>query len=151
MPAAHLLPCPSCARHIRETERACPFCQTRTSPQFRSNRPAALPVVRLGRAALLAWGTTLAATACNSPEAAAPAPVAPPPESDPAAVLTPIAAPTPPEPEPPPAVEPPPEVVADAPEELEEPEAATPMRRRRRRPDPIMTGAPVAAYGAPSF
>lgn len=63
MTDARLIPCPDCARHVRATEVACPFCS------------AALPVTqaarawprstgtRLSRAALFALGASAAAVA----------------------------------------------------------------------------------------
>jgi hypothetical protein len=56
-----LLPCPSCARHVRVSEDACPFCAT-ALPE-RSAPPLRTPAVRLGRAALFALGTSAAAIA----------------------------------------------------------------------------------------
>ena len=64
---SRLLPCPSCARHVRAFEAACPFCAA-TLPAF----PAAAPVARtagkrLSRAALFALGASAAAiAACSS-------------------------------------------------------------------------------------
>lgn len=56
-----LAPCPSCARHVRRGERACPFCASSlasaSSPATRS------PTERLGRAALFTFGAALATTA----------------------------------------------------------------------------------------
>ncbi|MFN7696980.1 MAG: hypothetical protein ACK6CU_19950 [Deltaproteobacteria bacterium] len=67
-----LRPCSSCARHIRATENACPFCHAVLEP---SPTTATGPSVgRLGRAALFAFGaaatTAALATAtegCSSP------------------------------------------------------------------------------------
>lgn len=54
---SHLVPCPSCNRHVRATEMECPFCgdlvDLATSPA------PALPSSRLGRAATFAFGATL--------------------------------------------------------------------------------------------
>lgn len=62
-PMAHLLPCPSCARHVRASETACPFCEAvlaDTSPVSMSASAA-----RLGRAAIFVAGTALVATAAT--------------------------------------------------------------------------------------
>ena len=63
----HLVPCPACQRHVRAAETACPFCEVALDT---SNTVAPeLPTQRLGRAALFAFGATLAAsltaTACG--------------------------------------------------------------------------------------
>ena len=64
-----LLPCPSCARHVRAFEAACPFCAA-ALPAF----PPAAPVARatgkrLSRAALFALGASAAAIAACSSQA----------------------------------------------------------------------------------
>jgi len=50
-----LLPCPSCSRHVRTTDRACPFCRTAIALE------PAVPVIgeRLGRAAIFAFGAAM--------------------------------------------------------------------------------------------
>jgi hypothetical protein len=53
-----LVPCPSCARHVRATELSCPFCATALEAD--ASRVSVVPSTRLGRAALFAFGTTLA-------------------------------------------------------------------------------------------
>jgi len=55
-----LLACPTCSRHIRSTERACPFCRGALHPSF--GVPLALPTPRsrLSRAALAFGASTLA-------------------------------------------------------------------------------------------
>lgn len=53
----HLVPCPNCARHVRQTEAACPFCSVELALQHLS--PPALPRGRLGRAATFAFGASL--------------------------------------------------------------------------------------------
>jgi hypothetical protein len=64
---SHLTPCPGCERHVRVHEAACPFCKT--ALDLANVPPPALPTARLGRAALFAFGVTLAAgagtTACG--------------------------------------------------------------------------------------
>jgi hypothetical protein len=52
-----LVPCPSCARHVRQSEPACPFCSVELALGHVS--PAPLPRVRLGRAATFAFGASL--------------------------------------------------------------------------------------------
>src|SRR6185503_7936673 len=56
-----LFPCPSCARHVRRFESACPFCDAALSLEV---LPAPLlPQRRLSRAATFAFGATLASAA----------------------------------------------------------------------------------------
>lgn len=52
----HLVPCPSCARHVRQSELACPFCSVKLALEHVS---PALPRSRLGRAATFAFGASL--------------------------------------------------------------------------------------------
>jgi hypothetical protein len=54
-----LEPCPSCARHVRAIERACPFCGASTEVAL----SRATPSERLGRAALFVFGTAMATSA----------------------------------------------------------------------------------------
>jgi hypothetical protein len=56
-----LVPCPSCARHVRQSESACPFCSVELA--LGNVSPAALPRVRLGRAATFAFGASLVGAA----------------------------------------------------------------------------------------
>ena len=58
---AQLVPCPNCSRHVRQTESACPFCETTLSLGHIPAHP--LPRTRLGRAATFAFGATLVAGA----------------------------------------------------------------------------------------
>lgn len=60
-----LLPCPSCARHVRRTESACPFCSAAISLAGVPERR--LPTERLGRAATLAFGVATSLSACTTP------------------------------------------------------------------------------------
>lgn len=53
-----LLPCPSCARHVRRSETSCPFCACTLSLAHAPPRP--MPTERLGRAALMAFTTLVA-------------------------------------------------------------------------------------------
>ena len=54
--------CPSCTRHIRASESACPFCDTVLDAPLRippdTNR-------RLGRAAAFVFGAAIAVSACG--------------------------------------------------------------------------------------
>ncbi len=56
-----LVPCPSCRRHVRKHESACPFCSTELS--LTHLPPPVLPRTRLGRAATFTFGATLAGAA----------------------------------------------------------------------------------------
>lgn len=64
-----LRPCASCGRHVRITESACPFCRAALdptpTPPSHVSPIGRLPVGRMGRAAIFAFGaaaTTVAAT-----------------------------------------------------------------------------------------
>lgn len=57
---AHLRPCGGCARHVRADETFCPFCNEALPPAPPAREA---PAARLGRAALMAVGVTVAATA----------------------------------------------------------------------------------------
>jgi hypothetical protein len=60
----HLLPCPACQRHVRVRETSCPFCGAGLA--LSDSPPPVLPRARLGRAALFAFGATIAgAAACG--------------------------------------------------------------------------------------
>jgi hypothetical protein len=61
-----LVPCVGCGRHVRATESACPFCHAEVTAEMAA-RAAPSPGARLGRAALFAFGATIAvtATACG--------------------------------------------------------------------------------------
>ena len=67
MSDARLLPCPSCERHVRASEEACPFCAA-ALPERPAPAPLPrTPAVRLSRAAMFALGATAAAVAaCSS-------------------------------------------------------------------------------------
>jgi hypothetical protein len=69
--ATSLVPCPSCARHVRATERACPFCRTALSAAIAAK---AIPgsAQRLSRAAAFTFAASLAATGCSSDATPAP-------------------------------------------------------------------------------
>ena len=57
--SAHLVACPSCARHVRVSEQACPFCRTSLPASFAAAPGPRTVGVRLKRAALYAIGGTL--------------------------------------------------------------------------------------------
>jgi hypothetical protein len=56
MTKAHLRACAVCARHVRVTEAACPFCGKELSDDFRAGPPPSPPRARLSRAALFSLG-----------------------------------------------------------------------------------------------
>jgi hypothetical protein len=68
MTRPHLRACSSCARHVRVSEEACPFCGSALADSFRAAPAPQAPGARLTRAALFAFGAgTLALTpACSS-------------------------------------------------------------------------------------
>ncbi len=68
MTQSHLVACASCARHVRVSEAACPFCGATLADSLRASPRPQPPGVRLTRAALFAFGTgTLALSpACSS-------------------------------------------------------------------------------------
>src|SRR4051812_45810637 len=55
------LPCPSCKRHVRAGDEACPFCASSMPADV---RVAAAPTRRLGRSALFAFAVGVAG--CSS-------------------------------------------------------------------------------------
>ena len=57
MTKSHLRACPACARHVRVSEEACPFCRSALSDSFRASAAPQAPGARLTRAALFAFGT----------------------------------------------------------------------------------------------
>lgn len=68
---SHLVPCPSCARHVRTSEAQCPFCAG--SLESVADTPAPkMPNTRLGRAAQFAFGaavaTSMTVSACGDGE-----------------------------------------------------------------------------------
>jgi hypothetical protein len=69
MKKAHLIPCPSCARHVRASETACPFCRGALAATAARPAPRApAPTSRLSRAAMYAFGagTITLASACST-------------------------------------------------------------------------------------
>lgn len=61
-----LVPCPVCERHVRASDRACPFCDAAISPELAA-RVVPLPRERLDRAKIAAFGAaaSLALAACG--------------------------------------------------------------------------------------
>lgn len=58
----HLVPCNGCGRHVRASERDCPFCGDAVD----ATQPVpGRPTVRLGRAATFAFGAALAAASAS--------------------------------------------------------------------------------------
>jgi hypothetical protein len=57
-----LLPCSGCSRHVRASDRVCPFCGEALPLSLQK---VALPTKRLGRAATMAFGVAIAASACG--------------------------------------------------------------------------------------
>jgi hypothetical protein len=62
--ATSLVPCPSCARHVRASERACPFCRSML-PSTLASKAIPGATQRLSRAAAFTFAATLAATGCS--------------------------------------------------------------------------------------
>lgn len=84
-----LAPCPSCTRHVRVSESACPFCGQAVALEARAQP---MPLERLSRAALFAFSASVAMASGCGPQTVEPTPVQP--------VPTPVAQPEPqPEPE----------------------------------------------------
>ncbi len=135
---AHLIPCDACARHVRATDAACPFCGARVPP----SAPHALPTERLSRAALFVFGAAVAGAACVPTEnAPAPQPVvntAPPIPPPHVVVVT--------EPAPPPVPAPPVGVVTPDPNTT-----AAPAYGAAPPPGPPLDlgGSAATRYGAP--
>ena len=65
MRKAHLVPCASCARHVRVTENACPFCGASLSSELRATPAPVPPRTRLSRAGLVALGASVAGAALS--------------------------------------------------------------------------------------
>ncbi len=67
MNKSHLVACTGCARHVRASEAVCPFCRADLPRSLRDAAAPTPPMVRLGRAAILALGTGAAtlAVACG--------------------------------------------------------------------------------------
>ena len=160
---SELVVCLGCKRHVRIGDPICPFC----GGTARGARPPQRAVAGLGRAALMAFGATVAScgpaesTAVETSPPTQPVqaqPVQPvqaqPVQAQPVEVMQPmqpVEATPPTEPVEPEPAEPEPTEEADA---TDEPRERT---RRRARPDPGVPvpaygGAPTAAYGgSPDF
>jgi hypothetical protein len=63
--ASPLVPCPSCARHVRAGETACPFCASALPADLGAQAVPAAPG-RLSRAAAFVFGASLSVAACSS-------------------------------------------------------------------------------------
>ncbi|MDP3275633.1 MAG: hypothetical protein Q8Q09_10590 [Deltaproteobacteria bacterium] len=64
--SATFRPCPYCGRHVRTSDSACPFCASALPAAFAAFEYT-LPSRRMSRAALAAFGATLAlSTGCAS-------------------------------------------------------------------------------------
>jgi hypothetical protein len=57
----HLEPCPSCLRHVKTTEVACPFCAATLPESLRMRPHPRVPLRQLGRRATFAFGMAVAA------------------------------------------------------------------------------------------
>ena len=69
-----LIPCEGCARHVRASSDACPFC---AAPRVATETPPAPPAPRMSRAMIFALGAALGAAGCEAtavPVYGAPAP-----------------------------------------------------------------------------
>lgn len=63
---SHLVACAGCERHVRTSETLCPFCGDVLPLSLRTSAAPPVPTRRLGRAAIFAFGTALAAaTGCG--------------------------------------------------------------------------------------
>jgi len=60
-----LEPCPHCHRHVNVHEASCPFCTGSLAGAFADLAPRVAPRVRLGRAAVFAFGVAAMAQACG--------------------------------------------------------------------------------------
>lgn len=61
----HLVPCPSCTRHVKTTEASCPFCAS-ALPASLASAVVAGSTQRLSRAAAFAFTASIAVTGCAS-------------------------------------------------------------------------------------
>jgi len=52
----HLIACAGCSRHVRAFEVACPFCAVPVPARVHAEPPRSAPPLRLGRAAMYAFG-----------------------------------------------------------------------------------------------
>lgn len=72
-----LVPCTACARHVRATESACPFCGAAIA-LVAPREPAPEPADRLLARAAIAFATATMVAACGKTDAPPPPPPAPP-------------------------------------------------------------------------
>ena len=63
-----LVTCPACQRHVRRTERCCPFCSTQVPAEVTSAPEPRLPIARLGRAALAMFAAASVGAGCGGRE-----------------------------------------------------------------------------------
>lgn len=63
--SASLVPCPSCARHVRVTDARCPFCAS-ALPNSLAQRAVPNTTQRLSRAAAFAFTASLTVAGCSS-------------------------------------------------------------------------------------
>jgi hypothetical protein len=73
--SARFAPCPSCARHVKQSDSTCPFCGNEVA---HVNAPARLALGRLSRSALFAAGAAglaLATMDCGSAQSSYGGPV----------------------------------------------------------------------------
>lgn len=62
-----LVVCPDCTRHIRRTEKACPFCRMTVTAKLAQAPERPMPTERLNRSALFAFAAAgIGAVACAS-------------------------------------------------------------------------------------
>lgn len=64
-----LITCGGCGRHVRVDEGNCPFCDAEV---VAPREPGRVPLGRLGRAALFAFGATLGATSVGCVDSTTP-------------------------------------------------------------------------------
>ena len=68
-----LVPCPSCRRHVRDSEANCPFCKG-ALPTSLASKAIPASTQRMGRAAAFAFTASLAMSACGPAENPTPTP-----------------------------------------------------------------------------
>lgn len=60
-----LAPCPSCARHVKTSEKSCPFCKS-ALPESLADSAIPGATHRLGRAAAFAFTASLTVAGCSA-------------------------------------------------------------------------------------
>lgn len=144
--AGSLVPCGGCQRHVRTSERSCPFCGEALALAEPVQELRLL--TRLDRSAMVKLGAVLSAAGivlgCHEPPVAIyggpPVPPAPAPSGEPPAVL---------EPAPPASVAAPTPAPSSAASSAPAPSPAKPKSTATAKPANPPPGAPAAAYGAP--